>query len=154
MYIAQEHIDRETINDALATMLDAGRVADARVAVRRPTRLNFEIHFQKNSAELTEASRQGLDELGEVLGDQYLDTRFVLGGHTDLDGSEEINGPLSQARAESARRYLLERHAIDADRLVARGFGMAEPLRAVEETAQDKLYNRRGSDAGRRRDAA
>lgn len=143
MYIAKEHLESGVINDALAAMLDQGQVSDAKVAVRRAARLNFEIHFQKNSAELTDESRAGLDQLGEVLGADYLDMRFVLGGHTDLDGDDAVNGPLSQARADTARDYLVEKYQLDSDRLVAKGFGTTDPLRDIEKSAQDKLYNRR-----------
>lgn len=143
MFIAKENIDSAVINDALAAMLAEGQGADAVVSVRSAPRLNFEIHFKKNSADLTPESREGLDVLGEVLASEYLDTRFVLGGHTDLDGDAAINGPLSQARADSARNYLLERHRITSNRLVAKGYGMSDPLREVEESDQDKLYNRR-----------
>jgi outer membrane protein OmpA-like peptidoglycan-associated protein len=143
MYIPKEHIDRDVINDAVAEMLARDRSSESSVAIRRPSRLNFEIHFHKNSAELTDESRRGLDELGEVLGSDFLETRFILGGHTDLDGNDAINEPLSQARAESARAYLVETYAIAPDRIIAEGFGTSEPLREVEENAQDKLYNRR-----------
>lgn len=143
MYIRKENLDRAVINDALARMLDRGQGSDAEVGIRRAARLNFEIHFKKNSAELTDESRRGLDELGEVLGAAYLDTRFVLGGHTDLDGDESINGPLSQARADSARSYLVEKFEIASDRIVARGFGTSEPLHETERSAEDKRYNRR-----------
>jgi outer membrane protein OmpA-like peptidoglycan-associated protein len=143
MYIPKEHIDRDVINDAVAEMLAQDRDAESSVAIRRPSRLNFEIHFHKNSAELTDESRRGLDELGEVLGSDFLETRFILGGHTDLDGNDAINEPLSQARAESARAYLVEKYEITSDRIIAKGFGTSEPLREVEENAQDKLYNRR-----------
>ena len=143
MYISKEHIDTAVINDALAAMLSEGQGSEASVSVRRGARLNFEIHFNKNSADLTEESRRGLDQLGEVLRSEYLDTRFILGGHTDLDGDDTINGPLSQARAESARNYLVETYDLGSDRIVAEGFGTSEPLREIEKTPQDKLYNRR-----------
>jgi outer membrane protein OmpA-like peptidoglycan-associated protein len=143
MYIPKEHIDRAVINDALAAMLAEGKGSEASVAVRRPTRVNFEIHFKKNSAELSDESRRGLDELGEVLASNYLETRFILGGHTDLDGTEAINQPLSQARAESARAYLVEEHDIASDRIVAEGFGTSEPLYEIEKSPEHKLYNRR-----------
>ena len=143
MYIAQENLESSVINDALAAMLEQGQADDSKVAVRRAARLNFEIHFQKNSAELTDESRAGLDELGEVLGDRFLDTHFIVGGHTDLDGDEAVNGPLSQARADTARDYLVEKYGIDRERLIAKGFGTQDPLLDVEESAQDKLFNRR-----------
>jgi outer membrane protein OmpA-like peptidoglycan-associated protein len=143
LYIAKEHLESGVISDALEAMLDAGQASSETVAVRHAARLNFEIQFRKNSSELTDESRAGLDELGEVLGRDYLDMRFIVGGHTDLDGNDAVNGPLSQARAESARDYLVEKFQLDSERLVAKGFGTADPLREVEESAQDKLYNRR-----------
>ena len=144
MYLSQENIDEEVIGEALAALraLDAGP-AQA-VAIQRAPRLNFEINFPKNSAQLTDEARANLDELASALGaEAYTDMRFVLGGHTDQDGDEAINQPLSQARAQKARDYLVETYAIGEGRIVARGFGASEPLREVESNPQDKLYNRR-----------
>ena len=144
MYLSKENIDSGTISEALAAMLDLQQGAGQAVAVQRAPRLNFEIRFPKNSADLTPESRKSLDELATALDDEdYTGMRFMLGGHTDQDGDEAVNKPLSQARADQARTYLVESHSIPADRLVARGFGAGEPLREVEENAQDKLYNRR-----------
>jgi outer membrane protein OmpA-like peptidoglycan-associated protein len=143
MYIPQENLDSGVINDALTRMLDSGQGSEATVSVQHRARLNIEIHFKKNSADLTDQSREGLDELGAVLESSHLETRFVLGGHTDLDGDESVNRPLSQARAEAARAYLVDEHKISPERLVAKGFGTSDPLRAVEETVEDKRYNRR-----------
>ena len=144
MYLSKENIDASSVTEALAAMLDQQATPGEVVAVRSAPRINFEIHFPKNSADLTDESRASLDALATALGsDAYDDMRFVLGGHTDQDGDPTVNEPLSQARADSARAYLVEQHDIEAARLEARGFGAAEPLREVEETAQDKLYNRR-----------
>jgi outer membrane protein OmpA-like peptidoglycan-associated protein len=142
-FLSQENIDSGLIRMALDSVLDASTGPQENVAIRRPSRLNLEIHFQKNSADLSAESRHGLDQLGTVLAQDHLDTRFVVGGHTDLDGDPSVNRPLSQARAEAARGYLIERHAIDPERLQARGYGASEPLRKVEQSAQDKSYNRR-----------
>lgn len=143
MYIAERNIDAGVIRDALTALLENETPSGQAVAVQRAPRLNFEIHFEKNSAELTPESKASLDELAEVLGEDFADMRFVLGGHTDQDGDSAVNRPLSQARADSARAYLVKIRSISPDRLVARGFGSAEPLRQVEASPQDKLYNRR-----------
>ena len=45
------------------------------------------------------------------------------------------NGPLSQARAETARNYWVESHGIPSARLEATGYGTEDPLRKVEQTA-------------------
>ncbi|MCR9097922.1 MAG: OmpA family protein [bacterium] len=144
MYLSKENMDADVIAEALSAMrsLEAGE--GTTVAVQRTPRINFEIHFPKNSARLTDESRASLDELAEALrGGDYDSMRFMLGGHTDQDGDAAVNQPLSEARAQMARDYLVEEHGLDQSRLVARGFGASEPLREVEENAQDKLYNRR-----------
>lgn len=144
MYIAREDLDADVIGEALAAMLAARQGDATTVAVERAARINFEIHFPKNSAELKEDARASLDALAEALQrDEVARMRFVLGGHTDQDGGEAVNGPLSQVRAEAARTYLVERHAIPPDRLVARGYGAAEPLHPVERSETEKRYNRR-----------
>ncbi|MEN0004022.1 MAG: OmpA family protein, partial [Bacteroidota bacterium] len=48
--------------------------------------------------------------------------RVQLGSHTDCRGPSGYNEGLSQRRAQSAVDYLIEK-GIDADRLIARGFG-------------------------------
>jgi outer membrane protein OmpA-like peptidoglycan-associated protein len=54
-----------------------------------------------------------------------------------------VNGPLSQARAEAVRNYLVDSDEIPSARLEATGCGTEDPLRKVEQTAQGKLHNRR-----------
>ena len=142
-YLSQENIDSGLIREALGNLLDPPAAPEENIAIRRRSRLNLEIHFKKNSADLTTQSQQSLDQLGTVLAHEHLDMRFVVGGHTDLDGNPTINRPLSQARANAARSYLIERYAIAPERLQARGYGASEPLRAVEQSAQDKRFNRR-----------
>ncbi len=144
MYLSKDNIDAAVISEALSAMraLEAGSATT--VAVQRTPRINFEIHFPKNSALLTDESRSSLDELAEALkAEDYGSMRFVLGGHTDQDGDAAVNQPLSEARAQMARDYLVEQHGLAEDRLVPRGFGSSDPLREIEENAQDKLYNRR-----------
>ena len=104
MYLSQDNIDASVIREALSSMRALESGADTTVAVHRAPRINFEIHFAKNSALLTGVSRASLDELATVLsGDDYESMRFVIGGHTDQDGDVAINQPLSEARAQNER---------------------------------------------------
>lgn len=87
-------------------------------------RLDLRIRFEVNSATLTEAGRRQLDELANALATERLaDIRVGLHGHTDASGPADYNLTLSQGRAESARRYLIEHHGIAPTRLDAAGFG-------------------------------
>ncbi len=62
-------------------------------------------------------------------------------GHTDSRASDEYNLDLSQRRAESVRRYLIEEGVADV-RLVARGYGETQP-RATNDTEEGMAMNRR-----------
>ena len=81
MYLSKDNIDALVIGEALSAMraLESGLATT--VAVKQTPRINFEIHFPKNSAKLTDDSRSSLDELAQALqSDDYDSMRFVLGG--------------------------------------------------------------------------
>ena len=62
--------------------------------------------------------------LGNTLSkDQFKGTVFFINGYTDAKGSPEYNQDLSQRRADSVRRVLIERYRLAPDTLVTAGFG-------------------------------
>ena len=48
---------------------------------------------------------------------------FMLGGHTDAKGGEGYNQTLSERRAETVKRFLMENYHIPAANLVSAGYG-------------------------------
>jgi OOP family OmpA-OmpF porin len=62
-------------------------------------------------------------------------------GHTDWVGSDAYNQGLSERRAESVRRYLVE-HGVDESRLSTVGYGESRPV-ASNETREGRALNRR-----------
>ncbi|MDD5870363.1 MAG: OmpA family protein, partial [Bacteroidales bacterium] len=81
--------------------------------------------FQKNSAELTDAAKQVLDELVQVLKDnEALKVRII--GHSSAEGSDTHNQELSEQRAQVAADYLVSA-GIDKLRVTAIGKGSSEP---------------------------
>ena len=63
-------------------------------------------------------------------------------GHTDSDGSFEINSKLSLARAKAIREELLNKHGVSGKRLFAEGVGPLAPV-ASNATEEGKKLNRR-----------
>ncbi len=110
-----------------AEMIHQGLEDQIVAGVARP-RIDLNIEFAFASAELTEAGRRDLDQAGDTLSRWYLESRFMLGGHTDDSGPAEYNMSLSLERAQSARRYLIEKFAIAPDRLATTGHGESQPL--------------------------
>ena len=79
--------------------------------------------FKLGSAELPDLLRMQLDRFAEVLRGKRGTGRVVrIEGHADATGSEDVNLPLSQKRAEAGKDYLVKNGA-DATMLQAVGMG-------------------------------
>ncbi|NUB44279.1 OmpA family protein [Fertoebacter nigrum] len=98
------------------------------------------ISFAPGSVEIDASARETLDALAKVLG-ECPDVKFVVGGHTDSQGSEDGNRALSQARAEAVVLALQGRRVSVAG-LTALGFGEARPV-ADNATEEGREANRR-----------
>ena len=67
--------------------------------------------------------------------------RFRVEGHTDDQGSAEVNGPLSERRAKSVKTWLVKQ-GIEEKRLEPKGLGSTKPMDAAT-TAEARANNRR-----------
>ncbi|MDA7949454.1 MAG: OmpA family protein [Hyphomicrobiaceae bacterium] len=86
--------------------------------------VDMEIYFDYNSAKLNARSLPKLKELGEALTDEKLNGEtFMIAGHTDAVGSNGYNQTLSERRAESVRRHLMDKYNLDISKLIAIGYG-------------------------------
>lgn len=93
-----------------------------------------ELHFDSNSSELHEDSKQDLDKIAGILTEE---TEFKLNiqGHTDEVEKSKAPATLSEERAKMARQYLIEK-GIAGDRIT------------VEGLASNNLENTEGTPAG------
>lgn len=98
------------------------------------------ILFATNSSTLNTASRASLDKFATSLLNNP-DTDVKIYGHTDSTGSDAINNPLSNRRAESVYNYLASKGVAGA-RMASQGFGSAQPV-ADNNTVAGKAQNRR-----------
>jgi outer membrane protein OmpA-like peptidoglycan-associated protein len=79
------------------------------------------IFYEYNSEQLSTGSLQALQQLHFFLLENP-GLIIEIGAHTDARGSEDYNLILSRKRAEAVRRWLVNR-GIQADRLIAKGYG-------------------------------
>jgi outer membrane protein OmpA-like peptidoglycan-associated protein len=94
-----------------------------------PLSVNLYVNFAYDSAELASDARIILDRLGYALVDDRLkEFSFMIEGHTDAHGSESYNQGLSERRAHTVQRYLIENFGIAETRLQSRGFGKTRLL--------------------------
>ena len=90
--------------------------------------MDLEVYFDIASTAITPRAAAALETLGRALADVRLASSvFLIAGHTDRYGPARYNLRLSQRRAESVRKHLIDTYAIDAKRLVAQGFGEERP---------------------------
>lgn len=86
--------------------------------------IDLEIYFDYNSANISPSAAPAVAALGNTLSkEQFKGTVFFINGYTDAKGSAEYNQDLSQRRADSVRRVLIERYRLAPDTLVTAGFG-------------------------------
>lgn len=95
----------------------------AEIAPKRP-KIDLEINFEYNSAAITSAAEPQLNSLGKALTSSELaGSVFMLGGHTDAKGGDAYNQTLSERRAETVKRFLMDNYHIPATNLVSAGYG-------------------------------
>ncbi len=86
------------------------------------TGLNLDVHFDRNSIQLSGTVQKHLDILGKVLTDKESIT-ISLEGHTDMTGAADFNQSLSIKRAEKVKEYLVKTYNISSDRINTNGYG-------------------------------
>jgi outer membrane protein OmpA-like peptidoglycan-associated protein len=103
---------------------------------------NTSVLFRVGSAVLSPEAKQQLDQVAQ----QALGARgYVLevSGFASADGSTEANRRLSQRRADTVIRYLVENHNIPLRRIITPyGYGEAQPV-AENTSRQGREQNRR-----------
>ena len=96
--------------------------------------------FDLNKASIRKESYETLNTVAETM-KEYPNTRFLIEGHTDSQGSDAYNLKLSDERAASVKEYLIEQ-GLPATRLSSEGFGESKPV-ATNATAAGRQQNRR-----------
>ena len=100
-----------------------------------------QVLFDTGTARIKGESAELIDEVAGVLQDHPEILKLRVEGHTDNRGTVAFNNKLSQARADSVMKALVER-GIDADRLVAQGYGPSQPI-GDNNTEEGRQKNRR-----------
>lgn len=95
--------------------------------------------FEQGKADLNDDSKLALHDLAKVM-KQNPELRLRIESHTSAEGDSEVNQKLSEARAQAAVDFLVNKEGIDATRLVAVGKGSSE-LKDSENPTSD--INRR-----------
>ena len=112
-------------------------------AAKDKPNIDLTITFDYNSADISAKSLPEAQKLGRALtNDDLKGSTFLLAGHTDAAGSDNYNQDLSERRADSIKRYLMDNFHIASTDLVTVGYGKsklkdpAQPLAEVNRRVQ------------------
>ena len=98
----------------------------ATIAKDKPN-IDLEITFDYNSADISAKSLPSVQALGQALTSADLKgSTFIVAGHTDAAGGDAYNQDLSERRADSIKRYLMEKFSIAGADLVTVGYGKSK----------------------------
>jgi outer membrane protein OmpA-like peptidoglycan-associated protein len=96
--------------------------------------------FDFDSSVLRDESKRNLDNLASNLS-SFGDSKLMLVGHTDAQGTDSYNLDLSRRRSAAVASYL-ESHGVSTPRVEALGKGEMEPV-ASNDTDSGRQQNRR-----------
>jgi outer membrane protein OmpA-like peptidoglycan-associated protein len=138
-------VDPSTLKDLITNItLDTTIVLD-KIELNKIFVLD-NIYYNFNRADIREDAAKELDKLVQLLVDNP-EIKIELGSHTDSVDTDVFNLDLSQRRAESAVRYIVQ-HGIAPDRIVAKGYGESKPI--ARNTNPDGTDNPVGRQKNRR----
>lgn len=133
----------QSLRNRPSRSLSMGEREQIAAIVKDKPKIDLEINFDYNSDRISAKSLPSVQALGRALANPDLKgSTFILAGYTDAAGGDAYNQELSERRADSIKRYLVEKASIPAADLVTVGYGKtklkdpANPLAEVNRRVQ------------------
>jgi outer membrane protein OmpA-like peptidoglycan-associated protein len=125
--IAAEGKFVQTIRGRATRSLSSTEREEIATIVKDKPKIDLEINFDYNSADISAKSLPSVQALGRALSNPDLrGSTFVVAGHTDAAGGESYNQDLSERRADSIKRYLVDKYGIAGTDLLTVGYGKSK----------------------------
>lgn len=112
--------------------------SDGELRIRLPDHILFDV----NESNLKSAAKATLDEVIDLLEEMDINEDIQIQGHTDNQGTLEINQPLSEDRAAAVATYLKENGDLSSYNLNTVGFADTKPV-ATNDDEEGRQQNRR-----------
>jgi len=120
-------------------------MAQAQAQPREERVFEKRVEFSSGSAELTDASKETLDQIASAAkSDPSIEVIYIV-GHTDNTGPADLNEQLSDDRAEAVKSYL-EAHDVSVN-LDKSALGEYAPV-ASNDSAEGRTINRSAAVIG------
>ena len=111
------------------------------IPIKEKISITLHIEFDFDKAEVKSRYHYDIAKIANIL-KAYPDKELELEGHTDSMGTDAYNMKLSKQRAESVKKYLIQKFGIKESRISAFGYGESKPI-ATNDTEEGRQNNRR-----------
>ncbi len=100
--------------------------------------IDLEVYFDFNSTAITPQAEPQLRELGDALTNPKLKGATIsINGHTDAVGGDAFNMGLSERRAETIKRYLVDHFPLSPSNLRTVGYGKSRLKNKMDPMAAE-----------------
>ena len=114
----------QSLRNRPSRSLSTGEREQLAAMVQDKPKIDLEINFDYNSDRISAKSLPSVQALGRALANPELKgSTFIVAGHTDAVGGDAYNQDLSERRADSIKRYLVEKAGIAGADLITVGYG-------------------------------
>jgi outer membrane protein OmpA-like peptidoglycan-associated protein len=118
----------DSLRNRNARSLSTGEREQIATIVKDKPNIDLEITFNYNSADISAKAQPAVQALGKALSsDDLKGSTFLVAGHTDAIGGDAYNQDLSERRADSIKRHLVDKFGIAGSDLVTVGYGKSKP---------------------------
>ncbi|MDA8122773.1 MAG: OmpA family protein [Deltaproteobacteria bacterium] len=103
--------------------------------------ITLNVQFDTDKADIKAMYNDDIARVADYL-KKYPETTVTIEGNTDSVGGKNYNQKLSERRADSVKKYLVEKLGADASKISTVGYGLTKPV-ADNKTAEGRQKNRR-----------
>lgn len=140
LILGQYTVNVTDANGCIITTLDDEQLNLYEQIVTQGKFTTRDIRFDVARATIKPESFRTINKIATLM-KEHPDLTFRIDGHTDSDGSADLNQKLSEDRAESIKRAI-NKFGINKGRLYTKGWGEVQPI-ASNRTQAGKAQNRR-----------
>lgn len=108
-------------------------------------RFTMPVHFEFDRSQIRSVDRPLLDRFASVVKDHYSGATLTVEGFADPAGSDAYNAQLSERRAQSVKKYLVENGGLNGAKIRTVGYGESDNRLVSDRRGpgQEGLENRR-----------
>jgi outer membrane protein OmpA-like peptidoglycan-associated protein len=127
----------QSLRNRSTRSLSMGEREQIATIVKDKPKIDLEINFDYNSDRIGARSLPAVQALGRALSNPDLKgSTFIVAGHTDAVGGDTYNQDLSERRADSIKRYLVDKSGVPSTDLVTVGYGKTKLKDPANPTAE------------------